>query len=340
MYESKLQLEGMDKELLKKIEQDLINRPKLLKSQKMKAILRIQDAMFGAIRSFMDSAGYYQVLPPIIGPVTDPGIRGAKQVSFDFYGKEWKVMSSMILYKQLALLALDKIYALSPNIRLEPMESATTGRHLVEFEQVDVEARDTTMEEVMQVAEDLIVYTISFIKKHMSEELEILGRELRVPKKPFKRYTYDEIFHMAKEIGYPFEYGVEVPWPVERKISELHKDPFWIMDYPVGSRGFYYLEDEERPGILKTMDLIYPEGFGEAISGGEREYRREKIEEIVRKTGEDPKIYKWYLDMLEEEKIRSSGFGIGFERFTRFIVGEKHIAYCGPFTKIAGIYSP
>ena len=44
--------------------------------------------------------------------------------------------------------------------------------------------------------------------------------------------------------------------------------------------------------------------------------------------------------MLEREKIRSAGFGIGFERFTRFIVGEKHIAYCGPFTKVAGIFAP
>ncbi len=339
MYESKLQLKDIGEDI-KKIERDLVNRPELMKSPKMKAILRIQDSLFGVIRAFMDSAGYYQVLPPIIGPVTDPGIRGAKQVSFDFYGKEWKVMSSMILYKQLALLALDKVYAFSPNIRLEPIESASTGRHLVEFQQVDVEARDASMEEVMQVAEDLIVYAISFIKKHRREELETLGRVLRAPSKPFKRYTYDEIFHMAKEIGHPFKYGEEVPWSVEQKLSEMHKDPFWIIDYPVGSRGFYYLEDEQRPGILRTMDLIYPEGFGEAISGGEREYRREKIEKIVRKTGEDPKIYKWYLDMLEREKIRSAGFGIGFERFTRFIVGETHIAYCGPFTKIAGVFAP
>jgi asparaginyl-tRNA synthetase len=36
------------------------------------------------------------------------------------------------------------------------------------------------------------------------------------------------------------------------------------------------MESEENPGVLKDFDLIYPEGFGEAISGGEREHRYEK----------------------------------------------------------------
>ena len=338
MYEAKL--EDDIKKVRVYLEEVLSKRYKLLKSKKMQAILRIQDFLFGAIRTFMDSAGFYQILPPIIGPVTDPGIRGAKQVDFDFYGKRWKVMSSMILYKQLALLALDKIYAFSPNIRLEPLETVSTGRHLVEFQQVDIEARNWSMEMMMELAEDLIVYTIKAVMKNKKEDLETLGRELKVPKRPFKRYTYDDIFEEAKEIGMPFKYGEEVPWDVEYELSKLHDDPFWIIDYPVGSRGFYYLEDYKRPGILKSMDLIYPEGYGEAISGGEREHRKEKIVDIIRKTGEDPKIYSWYFEMIENEEIKSAGFGIGFERFTRYIVGEKHIAYCGPFTKLAGVFVP
>ena len=40
---------------------------------------------------------------PIIGPVTDPGTRGAKQVDVDFYGHRYKLMTSAILYKQASL---------------------------------------------------------------------------------------------------------------------------------------------------------------------------------------------------------------------------------------------
>ena len=54
-------------------------------------------------------------------------------------------------------------------------------------------------------------------------------------------------------------------------------DPFWIIDIPVNEREFYDREDPDNEGYLMDMDLIYPEGFGEAISGGEREFEIENI---------------------------------------------------------------
>ncbi|MFD0346365.1 amino acid--tRNA ligase-related protein [Kitasatospora aburaviensis] len=84
------------------------------------------------------------MLPPIIGPVTDPGARGSKQVDVDFYGHRYKLMTSAILYKQASLLAFDKIFCIAPNVRLEPLETAGTSRHLAEFHQLDVEVAGAT----------------------------------------------------------------------------------------------------------------------------------------------------------------------------------------------------
>jgi len=103
----------------------------------MRWMLRVQDEALSALRDFLRGEGFIEILAPIIGPVTDPGIRGAKQVSIDYYGERFKVMSSMILYKQMAATALGRIFALSPNIRLEPLEALYTGRHLAEFRQLD-----------------------------------------------------------------------------------------------------------------------------------------------------------------------------------------------------------
>jgi len=50
--------------------------------------------------------------------------------------------------------------------------------------------------------------------------------------------------------------------------------PFFIIDYPKESGGFYEREDPESPGIPRDFDMLYPEGFGEAASGAEREYDR------------------------------------------------------------------
>jgi hypothetical protein len=61
------------------------------------------------VRDWLDSHGFLELLPPIIGPVTDPGIRGAKHGSIDYYGREYKVMISAILHKQMLAPACGKI---------------------------------------------------------------------------------------------------------------------------------------------------------------------------------------------------------------------------------------
>ena len=42
-----------------------------------------------------------------------------------------------------------------------------------------------------------------------------------------------------------------------------------IVDIPLQEREFYDREKDEEEGVLMDMDLIYPHGYGEAISGGE-----------------------------------------------------------------------
>ncbi len=124
-----------------------------------------------------------------LGLATDPGIRGASQVSFDYYGTQFKVMSSMILYKQMAVNSFDRIFALSPNIRLEPIETIETGRHLSEFRQLDLEVARASYFDVMEIGEGMVTYVVKRVKANCSDELGVLGRELKTPKLPFKKIT-------------------------------------------------------------------------------------------------------------------------------------------------------
>ncbi len=106
------------------------------------------------------------------------------------------------------------------------------------------------------------------------------------------------------------------------------------------ARGFYDREDPDRPGVLRDFDLVYPEGFGEAISGGEREFQLERVLARIRSNGEDPGAYGWYLEMLGEGVPPSAGLGIGVERLTRFVCGLEKIWEAVPFPKVPGIVSP
>ena len=306
----------------------------------MITVLKIQDEILSGIRDFLRNEGFLEVLAPIIGPVTDPGIRGAKQVAIDYYGAPFKVMSSMILYKQMAVRSLRKMFALSPNIRLEPVESRVTGRHLAEFRQVDVEQAEATYRDVMCLAERLLHYVCQKITGKFGEELRQLNRTLRVPKVPFKVFTYQEALELLHSEGFNVEYGKEIPWKEEKTVSAMFEEPFFIMDYPVTARGFYDKEDSNSPGILRDFDLIYPEGFGEAASGGEREHTYKGVIKRMQLTGEDPAKYGWYLEMLKDGVCPSAGFGIGVERLTRWICGLKAVWEAVPFPKVPGIISP
>ncbi len=313
---------------------------RLVRDERYKVVYRMQAELLAAIREYLDSRGFVELLPPIIGPVTDPGIRGAKQVTVDFYGSEYKVMSSAILYKQMMATTLGKIYFASPNVRLEPPETVYTGRHLVEFVQVDVEVAGADYRDAMNLAEELLCHVIKRVREERYMELELLGRELPAFSPPFKRYTHAEAVDILRNLGFKTSRSTEIPWEGEKILSGLHDEPFFIYNYPRGARGFYDREDPEKPGILRDFDMLYPEGFGEAISGAEREYTSEKVLERMRETGENPVKYKWYLEMLRDGVEPSAGFGIGVERLTRFVCGLEAVWMARPYPKLPGIYSP
>jgi asparaginyl-tRNA synthetase len=306
----------------------------------MKAIFKIQDQILTSLREFLRNEGFIEILAPIIGPATDPGIRGAKQVSFNYYGSQFKIMSSMILYKQMMIQSFDKIFALSPNIRLEPRERAQTGRHLAEFRQVDLEMMHASYDDAMTLAEHMLKTVVRDVIENCDEELKNLGRSLAMLPDSFPRLTHKQTVDLLRSNGYMVSYVEEIPLKAEVAISSMYKEPFFVYDYPLVSRGFYDREDPNRPGVLRDFDMIYPEGFGEAISGGEREYSYEGVLKRMKLTGVDPDEYEWYLQMLREGIPSSVGFGIGVERLTRWICGLKSIWQAVPFPKVPGIASP
>jgi asparaginyl-tRNA synthetase len=192
----------------------------------------------------------------------------------------------------------------------------------------------------MELGERMLCHVIANVKHKCHKELGKREKTLRVPKLPFKRYTYKEALEILKSMEINVDYGREIPWEAEEAVSRVHNEPFWIINFPASARSFYYMESEEEPGVLEDFDLIYPEGFGEAISGGKREHRYNKLVERMLKSGENPVDYKWYLEMLKSGIPPSAGFGIGVERLTRFICGLENIWDAVPFPKVAGIPSP
>lgn len=300
---------------------------KYLKKRDLLPILKIQTTVLKTVEEFFTSKGFIQLMPIITSSITDPlgpdpGSSIIGVPSFKYYDQELVLTQSMILHKQLALITgAEKIFVFSPNIRLEDRRRLRSGKHLFEFTQVDFEIAYGSMDYVMALVEELVVRIMEAVLKEKGEELGELGRSLRVPKRPFKVYTTHELRE---------KYGENWELPASLEASE----PFWAICH---KREFYDREDPERPGHYRNYDLIYPEGFGEALSGAEREWEYDRIAARIRRDGLDMERFRPYLEVAREGLlVPSAGAGIGVERLVRFLTGARHIGDIQPFRRVPG----
>jgi asparaginyl-tRNA synthetase len=240
-----------------------------IRAEKRKNILRVQSTALKSIHDYMYDRGVVQAMPIILSPETDPLNHAHFDATVEYYGQKLHLTKSMILHKQLALLndGVDKVYFMSPNVRLEDGKLKDSGRHLFEFTQVDIEFKDETKKDFIKFVDGMLVHVYRSVLKDCAEDLRALGRKLSVPQLPLKVHESERLMEV---------YGEHF----ERIASERAKDPFWIMNF---KREFYDREDKVKRGYYHNYDVIWPEGYGEALSGGEREFEHK---EIVRKMTE------------------------------------------------------
>jgi asparaginyl-tRNA synthetase len=177
------------------------------------------------------------------------------------------------------------------------------------------------MRDVFRVYEDLIGTAIKVVRDDASE---LRKTELSVPATPFEVKS-------RKELEGKYGEG----W--ERVASEKASDPFWLTDIP---REFYDYQDEAT-GAWLNYDLFMPEGYGEVISGAEREYEYWKIVKKLERDGVKKDDYAFLLNLAKDEKLKpSAGAGLGLERFVAYLCGVKHVAEVQPFPRIPGVVPP
>jgi len=298
-----------------------------LDSGKKKAILGVQTKALSVMSGELVRKGFEWILPVTLAKSTDPlwpdpGASIEKRLEFEIYGEQVKTMQSMIIHKLvLASLGPKKFFIISPNIRIETRKRAETGSHLYEFTQLETEISDGKMQDVFRTYEDLIKATVKAVRADVSE---LRATELSIPETPFEVKSRRELEEAYGE-----------GW--EKIASEKASDPFWLTDIP---REFYDYQDEAT-GAWRNYDLFLPEGYGEVISGAEREWEYSKIVKKLERDGVKKDDYEFLLKLAKDGKLKpSAGAGLGLERFVAYLCGLTHVAEAQPFPRIPGIVPP
>ena len=287
------------------------------------AVLTIKSEIVRSAGEYLRGQDFTEILPVLLSPITDPLRHETYDGQVDFYGMPYQLTKSMIFHKQMALRTLPKIFCFSPNVRMEPAERASFGRYLAEFVQLDLEMREASRDDIMELGEGLVISVFEAVLASCGDELELLGRQLAVPTRPFARFAYNDA---AERFGEPFDDA----------LSATLDSPSWVVDFPRRIREFYDREDPDRPDVLVDMDLMYPQGYGEALSGGEREFELDRIHSRLDRDGIPRAKFARYLEEVKQGVPASAGFGIGIERLTRFIAGLDSIEDARLFPKVPG----
>ena len=272
-----------------------------LRTPRQAAILRTRAEIINAIRDYLNQNGFILTDPPILTPAACEGTSTLFPV--DYFEEQAYLTQSGQLYAEAMAMALGKVYSFGPTFRAE---KSKTRRHLTEFWMVEPEMAYATLDDDMELAENLITAVVKRCLERRRADLETMGRDVSKLEKidvPFPRISYDDAAGMLKEahakgeLENPFEYGNDFGSPDETYISSKFERPLMVHRYPAAVKAFYMEPDPNDPTKALCVDVLAPEGYGEIIGGSQRIDDLRSAAERIRQHDLPEDAFKWYLDL-------------------------------------------
>jgi len=319
----------------------LDNRHLWLRSSRPHATLRVRDEVEKACRDFFYDRGFVLIDSPIFTPAACEGTTTLFET--DYFGEKAYLTQSGQLYLEPACQAFGKVYCFGPTFRAE---KSKTRRHLTEFWMIEPEVAWAGLPELLELAEDLIVYLVGRVLERRRPELALLERDLsklEAVRKPFPRLRYDEAARIlttpearakAEAAGAPqFQPGGDLGAMDETMLSEGRDRPLMLTHYPADVKSFYMQPDPEDPTRAQCVDVIAPEGYGEIIGGSVRIHDKDLLERRIEEQGLPREAFKWYLDVRKYGSVPHAGFGMGIERVVGWLCGTPHLREAIPYPR-------
>ncbi|MEJ2722841.1 MAG: asparagine--tRNA ligase, partial [bacterium] len=279
-----------------------------LRSRKQHVIMKVRHHTISGIRDFLNNNGFYCLDTPIFTPNACEGTSTLFET--EYFGDKAYLSQSGQLYNEATAAAFRRVYCFGPTFRAE---KSKTRRHLTEFWMVEPEMAFATLEDAMDVAEELVEYVIArcldVCGDELRDDLERDTSKLERVKRPFPRLHYKEAVALLHEKGVAFEMGNDLGGGDETVLSESYEKPVFVHHYPTAVKAFYMQPDPDDPDYCLSADLLAPEGYGEFVGGGQRIHDLNLLEKRIREDGLPKEAFQWYLDLRLFGSVPHSGFG-------------------------------
>jgi aspartyl-tRNA synthetase (EC 6.1.1.12) len=304
------------------VETDLDTRLKFrsvdLKRPINSLIFRVESEVTRAIRETLYSHGFIEVFTPKIIVTSTEG--GAELFTVQYFERVAYLAQSPQLYKEELTASLERIFEIAPAYRAE---KHNTNYHLNEFISVDIEEAFANYTDAMEVLEDVIVNVYGKVAEAFNDEFSKYGIEVKVPKKPFRKITYDEALGILERRGLKVNWGEDVPKGGMEILSEEFGEPFFIIHFPTDIRAFYTKPLESDPRISESFDLVI-DGL-EIASGSSRIHIKEQLIDALRKRGLNPESFENHLVIYDYGLPPHAGWGLGLYRLMMVLLRRDNI---------------
>jgi len=285
-------------------------------------IRQIESCMTEGMREYLYKNHFCEIhTPKLIGAASESG---SEVFEVTYFERSAYLAQSPQFYKQMALASgLDRVFEVGPVFRAE---NSNTYRHATEYTSFDLEfAYIDGVEDVMSVEEDLIISGLTKVKERYGDIiLEVFGKEVVVPSKPFPRIDLNDVYlELNKRYGYkiPEEDVGDMNNETESMISKYAMEEFghefiFITGFSSKKRAFYHMRDEN--GVPMGYDLIWR--GTEITTGAMREHRYDVLKSQAKEKGLGKDV-EFYLDFFKYGCPPHGGFAIGLDRLTMLLLG-------------------
>lgn len=303
-----------------------------LRNDKLAAILRFRHLLMGAIHQWFRDKQFIEITAPVLTPV--PLYEDGSAMSLDVHDERIFLTQCVGFYLESAVHAFEKVYNMGPSFRAEESRSK---RHLMEYWHIKAELAWVDLDDLISIVEDLIRYAVDFSLNECDGIVSTLGTTLCTHglATPFPRITYVEAVERLNHMGFAFEFGTSLGSAEEEALSQQFVSPFWITGIPRKIEPFPYVIDKSDERLTRTADLIATGGYGELLGVAEKIHDLSELDERMKEKGKfgDPR-YDWVRQMREYGCVPHGGFGMGLERFIRWLLDIPHVRDTIPFPRI------
>ncbi len=302
-----------------------------LRASKQVATLRVRNELIFGLRDFFYRQGFINIDSPIITPAACEGT--STLFELDYHGEPAFLSQSGQLYIEPAAMAHGKVYCFGPTFRAE---KSKTRRHLHEFWMLEPEVAWADLDDIMNLAEAMLVDVIGRVLDKCKEEFKTLERDTAMLEKiqaPFPRVSYTDAVKKVNELGLEMPWGDDFGAAQETKFADQFDRPVMVHRYPASVKAFYMQPDETDPRLAKCVDVLAPEGYGEIIGGSQRIHDHDLLLKRIEEHKLPVSAFQWYLDIRKYGSVPHSGFGLGLERLVAWVCKLDHVRETIPYAR-------